>query len=77
MANNGDVLWTPFSSLEAYVVAPSFLPSADHRGENLAPATQAAEALPASQPSLEALPPQVLRVDVNAVSSSWQWNFMG
>ena len=60
LANNDDVLWALFPSWEAYVVAPSFLPSADHRGENLAPATQAAEALPASQPSLEAWPLKIL-----------------
>ena len=77
LANDDDVLWALFPSLEASLVAPSILPSADLRGENLVPATQAAEALPASQPSLEALPPQVLRVVAIAVSSSWRWNFLG
>jgi len=72
LADDDDVLWALFPSLEASVVAPSFLPSADLQGENLVPATQAAEELHASQPSLEALPPQVLCVVVVAVSSSWR-----
>lgn len=85
LANDDDVLWAPFPSLEASVVAPSFPPSADLQGENLVPAGQAAAALSASQPSSEAFPLKilggiaslVLRVVVVAASSRWRWNFLG